>query len=405
MIIFLTDGEATQGVTDNEQIRQNVVEANKNMKIPIYGLAFGTGADFSLIKAIGTESGAFSRKIYEASDAAIQLEDFYAEISSPLLTNVTFDYVGEAFKNKTSSNLKTFFKGGEYIVAGKLDIEDGNNEIIKEEIEIVVLAEGSSARYNEKIRPCEPVPMPRNSSVQPLPGFDLSDQSNIHSSGMLNGTESFDMVSIHRPPCIPWPHPPHLPPTNNTSLEDRSDSQNFLERLWAYLTIENLLDEKVSETDMEKMILLGENITKQALANKTKLDEAKALELALDYNFVTELTSLVVVKPEDDSNQNNVTSNGTIVNPIPVEEIARLPMIYDQRRSYGSYGSYQSGVIPRSRMGRVQSRGSIKRYSSGKKSNSFNGYSGSWHVQSAGLPGPPPQMNKMSLVPRSFNFG
>merc|ERR1719367_1300096 len=407
MIIFLTDGEATQGVTDNEQIRQNVVEANKNMKIPIYGLAFGNGADFNLIKAIGTESGAFSRRIYEASDAAIQLEDFYSEISSPLLNNVTFDYVGEAFKNKSSTRMKTFFKGGEYIVAGKLDIDDGNNEIIREEIEIVVLAEGSSARYNEKIRPCDPVPIPRNSSVQPLPGFDLSDQSNIHSSGMLNGTESFDMVSIHRPPCIPWPHPPHVPPTNNTPQEERSDSQNFLERLWAYLTIENLLDEKVSETEMEKMILLGENITKEALANKTKFDEAKALQLALDYNFVTKLTSLVVVKPEDDSNQNNVTSNGTIVNPIPVEEIARQPMYYpsSRMRSFGGYGSYQSGVIPRSRMGRVQSRGSMRRYSSNKKSNSFGGYSGGWHVQSAGLPGPPPQMNKMALGPPGFNSG
>merc|ERR1719367_319790 len=252
MIIFLTDGEATQGVTDNEQIRQNVVEANKNMKIPIYGLAFGTGADFSLIKAIGTESGAFSRKIYEASDAAIQLEDFYAEISSPLLTNVSFDYVGEAFKNKSNTNLKTFFKGGEYIVAGKLNIDDGNEEIIREEIEIVVLAEGSSSRYNEKIRPCDPVPMPRTFPVNPLPDFDLLDQTNKGTPAILNGTESFDMIYIHRPPCIPWPHPPHLPPTNNTQQEERSDSQNFLERLWAYLTIENLLDEKVSEREMEK---------------------------------------------------------------------------------------------------------------------------------------------------------
>merc|ERR1712223_140371 len=227
-------------------------------------------------------------------------------------------------------------------------------------------------------------------------------------------------MHIHRPPCIPWPHPPHLPPTNNTSLEERSDSQNFLERLWAYLTIENLLDEKVSETEMEKMILLGENVTKEALVNETKLDEAKALQLALDYNFVTKITSLVVVKPEDDSNQYNVTSNRTIVNPIPVDEIARLPMSYSSSRmiSFGSYGSRRGGVVPRSRMGRVQSRGSIKRYSSSKMSKSFNGYTGGFHVQSAGLPGPPPQINKMShgppgfhavtsrtmLIPRSYDF-
>ena len=109
MIIFLTDGEATEGIQDNDKIRSNVILANENYDIPIYGLAFGNRADFNLIRSIGTESGAFSRRIYEASDAAIQLEDFYSEISSPLLTNVTFDYVGEAFKNKSNTKLKTFF--------------------------------------------------------------------------------------------------------------------------------------------------------------------------------------------------------------------------------------------------------------------------------------------------------
>merc|ERR1719266_2161865 len=67
MIIFLTDGEATQGTTSNSQILKNMKEANHDVKIPIYGLAFGSGADFNLIKSIGTESGAFYRRIYEAS--------------------------------------------------------------------------------------------------------------------------------------------------------------------------------------------------------------------------------------------------------------------------------------------------------------------------------------------------
>ena len=109
IIIFLTDGEATSGVTNNSDIRKNALETNEELKVPIFGLAFGDRADFSLVKDISTDSGAFARRIYEASDAAIQLEDFYKEIASPLLNNVTFDYVGNSFQNKTNNKITTFF--------------------------------------------------------------------------------------------------------------------------------------------------------------------------------------------------------------------------------------------------------------------------------------------------------
>lgn len=55
-----------------------------------------------------------------------------------------------------------------------------------------------------------------------------------------------------------------------------------LERLWAYLTVKQLLDERES-TDKKK------ELTK------------KALDLALKYSFVTDITSLVVVKPNETS--------------------------------------------------------------------------------------------------------
>ena len=37
-IVFLTDGEATSGVTSSSQIRSNVKEANKELNVPIFGL-------------------------------------------------------------------------------------------------------------------------------------------------------------------------------------------------------------------------------------------------------------------------------------------------------------------------------------------------------------------------------
>uniref|UniRef100_A0A8C3N436 Inter-alpha-trypsin inhibitor heavy chain H3 n=1 Tax=Geospiza parvula TaxID=87175 RepID=A0A8C3N436_GEOPR len=56
----------------------------------------------------------------------------------------------------------------------------------------------------------------------------------------------------------------------------------YIERLWAYLTIEQLLEKRITATGEEK-----ENLTAQALA------------LSLRYKFVTPLTSMVVTKPEE----------------------------------------------------------------------------------------------------------
>ncbi|KAK1799551.1 hypothetical protein P4O66_000432 [Electrophorus voltai] len=56
---------------------------------------------------------------------------------------------------------------------------------------------------------------------------------------------------------------------------------DFTERLWAYLTIQQLLDKKDKGSAEERV-------------NAT----AEALELSLKYNFVTPLTSMVVIKPQ-----------------------------------------------------------------------------------------------------------
>ena len=102
--------------------------------VPIYSLGFGQDADFHLINRISAETEGFSKQIYEGSDAALQLENFFAQISSPLLANLKFDYVGGLVDNSTISKrrLHSMFKGGEFVVAGKLlDVPVSENDIIE----------------------------------------------------------------------------------------------------------------------------------------------------------------------------------------------------------------------------------------------------------------------------------
>ena len=58
------------------------------------------------------------RKIYESSDATLQLVDFYKEISSPLLANVDFLYLDSQIQRDslTKTNFNIFFEGKEDVL-------------------------------------------------------------------------------------------------------------------------------------------------------------------------------------------------------------------------------------------------------------------------------------------------
>ncbi|KAF5288022.1 hypothetical protein FQA39_LY15551 [Lamprigera yunnana] len=202
MVIFLTDGDPTDYGTS--EITNKVTEFNSGpRKAPIFALSFGQGADKKFLQGLSLRNSGFSRHIYEAADASLQLQDFYKQISSPLLSDVTFKYE-PAVTSLTETNFPIHFGGSEIVVAGF----------------------------------CGTVP--------PEPIIDCF------------GVEG----KINLKPVV-------------------SESISNIERLWAYLTISQLLEKKESAKNEDKEL------------------EKKALDLALKYSFVTPVSSLVVVKPNE----------------------------------------------------------------------------------------------------------
>jgi hypothetical protein len=91
IIVFLTDGQANIHPSDPVSIISNVRQANIGNS-SIFSLALGRHADFPFLKKLSLRNTGFARKIYEAADTALQLRDFYRQVASPLLANVTFRY-------------------------------------------------------------------------------------------------------------------------------------------------------------------------------------------------------------------------------------------------------------------------------------------------------------------------
>ncbi|CAH1400153.1 unnamed protein product [Nezara viridula] len=117
MIIFLTDGEPNYEESDPDKIIENVKKRNTE-KVTIFSLGFGSDADINFLRKLSLANNGFARRIYEDSDAALQLNNFYKEVASPVLSNVIFEYLPDQVEN-TTPHVKNLFSGSSMLVFGK----------------------------------------------------------------------------------------------------------------------------------------------------------------------------------------------------------------------------------------------------------------------------------------------
>eukprot|EP00066_Takifugu_rubripes_P022898 XP_011612164.1 PREDICTED: inter-alpha-trypsin inhibitor heavy chain H4-like isoform X1 [Takifugu rubripes] len=211
ILILLTDGDPTTGETNLERIQSNVRKAIAD-KFPLYCLGFGFDVDFEFLEKMSLQNNGVARRIYEDSDADLQLKDFYNEVATPLLTDVTMVYIGGS--NLTKTNFSQYYQGSEIVVAG-----------------------------------------------------EISD----------NGVETFTLQVL----AISNNRRVVFADTNVTVETGDTASDSQMQRIWAHLTVKQLLERELQLSGSEK-------------------EDAKneALKLSLRYGFVTPLTSMVVTKPQ-----------------------------------------------------------------------------------------------------------
>ncbi|KAK7884555.1 hypothetical protein WMY93_027678 [Mugilogobius chulae] len=226
LVIFLTDGEATIGVTASDTILSNAKKALGSASL--FGLAFGDDADFLLLKRLALDNRGVARMVYEDADAALQLKGFYDEVASPLLSDIQLTYLDEQAFDVTCSLFPNYFQGSELVVAGR--VKPGVKDF--------------------------KVAMSAIDSKQRLKFENDVLVSNPQENGSSDG-------------CV----------------GDLEGMSSFVNRLWAYSTIKELMLAKLNATDPSVQRLLAD----------------KATNLSLKYNFVTPLTSLVVVKPDEEA--------------------------------------------------------------------------------------------------------
>lgn len=236
LIIFLTDGEPTSGVTVGSHILANAQQVLKGT-ISLFGLAFGDDADYGLLRRLSLENRGVARRIYEDTDATLQLKGFYDEIASPLLYDVELAYLDGVAQDLTQNLFPNYFQGSELVVAGR--VKPGASDL--------------------RVRTM---------------GHGQEGQLSLENDISANATEA----------------------SSFGCSGDVSRIGHFVQRLWAYFTIQDLLRARFRANDTATRCLLTE----------------KATNLSLKYNFVTPVTSLIVVRQEEDREKGQPTRATTI---------------------------------------------------------------------------------------------
>ncbi|XP_039551425.1 inter-alpha-trypsin inhibitor heavy chain H4 isoform X2 [Passer montanus] len=218
MIILLTDGQPTSGERNVEVIQENIQKAI-NGKYALFCLGFGFDVSYKFLEKMALSNGGIARRIYENADAALQLQGFYQEVATPILMQIEMQYPENSIEGLTENNFKLFFEGSEIIVSGKI-----SNELDLLPVEIKAQSHTSN--------------------------LTLKEEANVKEKEQVFQNQRYIFG-------------------------------NFIERLWAYLSIQQLLEKAISAQEEDRKAL-----------------EAQALDLSLQYSFVTPLTSMVVTKPQ-----------------------------------------------------------------------------------------------------------
>ncbi|KAB0406684.1 hypothetical protein E2I00_016353, partial [Balaenoptera physalus] len=218
--IFILNEANNLGLLDPNAVSLIIlknVKQNIRENISLFSLGIGFDVDYDFLKRLSNENRGIAQRIYGNQDTSAQLKKFYNQVSTPLLRNVQFNYPQTPVTDVTQNSFHNYFGGSEIVVAGKVDPDK------LEQLQSIITATSANAELV------------------------------LETLAEMDGLEDFLSKDKHADP-------------------------DFTKKLWAYLTINQLL----AERSLAPTAAVKRKITKTIL------------QMSLDHHIVTPLTSMVI---------------------------------------------------------------------------------------------------------------
>jgi Ca-activated chloride channel family protein len=119
MIVFLTDGLPTAGITDEARIAELVTAANRRLEARLHVFGVGYDVNTHLLDRLSADNGGTVTYVQPGENLELALTGFYAQIARPLLTDVGVEFEGIAVKDVYPEALPDLFEGSALLLAGR----------------------------------------------------------------------------------------------------------------------------------------------------------------------------------------------------------------------------------------------------------------------------------------------
>lgn len=117
-VIFLTDGLPTEGVVNVPDIIRNVKNAAGN-NIHLFVFGIGYDVDTILLDTLARDHHGSSTYVTPGQAIDETISAFYAKVSTPILTDIQFEFSGQTLYDLHPSPLPDLFAGGQLILVGR----------------------------------------------------------------------------------------------------------------------------------------------------------------------------------------------------------------------------------------------------------------------------------------------
>lgn len=149
-VIFLTDGEPCGGVTNINQICQNINKANTN-DIRLFCVGVGRRLNTTLLNKLALENRGETLFIDESkSEIDSELMAFYKGISTPLLVDPVLEWEGIKVTEVYPKTLPNIYHGTQIVVSGRYSDIQTPRIVLKGDINSAKQSYPISAQFKEK---------------------------------------------------------------------------------------------------------------------------------------------------------------------------------------------------------------------------------------------------------------
>ena len=117
-LIFLTDGLATEGITDTSLLLDTVEQqAADNVRLFAFGV--GDDVDTALLDSLTQNHRGTTTYVRPGQDIEEAVSAFYAKVSTPVLANISLDFDDIVVEQMYPQELPDLFAGGQLVLVGR----------------------------------------------------------------------------------------------------------------------------------------------------------------------------------------------------------------------------------------------------------------------------------------------